>query len=659
MSRRRSSWLFLADLVMAVLVCGLIMALFTGVRGLASGALVCFLLFVVGTCWVLFHQQRHAATCEECGRRFIPSQTKNVSAACPHCGERQVRRSFWSRRTTKIYFGLLGLMLLLLGSMSLLITGFAGGPFEDMAMLGAAIAFGLMHVTVLAMAVLLIYSLTQLRPKDRPCAVCGTIIPLKELATPKLCPQCRVRHLRPDEAQKEQVRSFSGWLVLLGIVAAVGSFIFSGSGGPRSDASTALRIFLLVVGFFVAGFSAFAVFVVLNYYLRRRQLRSERSTLAAARKCTGQEGEVVADGPLTVWYSGPDDPLPMLREQFESARRRFERLTPATAAIDAPCRIFVFHDHRAFIRFHERSFPGVDFGTFSSLYLERPYRLATLCLEPGIGAILETERTIRSIGAYALLESVLGPAPTPWLQSGLTRTVTDGEDRDRLTRLNRKMVASLSSGAAFSADLFTITRKDVGRLIRGSKYPDRWQKLQLLDHQSWSVLEYLCGEPAPEGSRNALGAFLHDPLSKTHQEDSFRQRFGRSFETCLEGWRQWVLDRGIGTYDPPPEGIRAGLLQRVLPTIRDQNARRGHRIVAIRNWGDAGFVLGSDALIDLLREPGDIPNEEIVWALRMVSGMAWGDEPERWRTWWDDLPQVWDERPVPAETQTDDPAMVT
>ncbi len=35
---------------------------------------------------------------------------------------------------------------------------------------------------------------------------------------------------------------------------------------------------------------------------------------------------------------------------------------------------------------------------------------------------------------------------------------------------------------------------------------------------------------------------------------------------------------------------------------------------------------------------GTIPKEEAIWALRMVSGMTWGDEPGRWRDWYKGLP---------------------
>jgi hypothetical protein len=172
--------------------------------------------------------------------------------------------------------------------------------------------------------------------------------------------------------------------------------------------------------------------------------------------------------------------------------------------------------------------------------------------------------------------------------------------------------------------------------------------------QSWSIVEYLCGERAPRDMRPELGAFLRDARSKADPEGSFRQHVGLGFGPLLDGWRPWVLDRGIGAYEPPPDRVRDGLLERVLPAIRDRRAKRGDRLVAIGEWVNAGFVLGADALIGLLREPGDLPKEQILWALCLVSGNAWGDEPDRWQAWWDDLPTSWDEPPEPATAMPSD-----
>jgi hypothetical protein len=78
----------------------------------------------------------------------------------------------------------------------------------------------------------------------------------------------------------------------------------------------------------------------------------------------------------------------------------------------------------------------------------------------------------------------------------------------------------------------------------------------------------------------------------------------------------------------------------VLPVIEDPLAPRTDRIHAIRDWRKAGAEIGAAALIDLLRNPGDIPKDEIIWSLSGASGMAWGDEPDRWQAWLDELPSL-------------------
>jgi hypothetical protein len=332
----------------------------------------------------------------------------------------------------------------------------------------------------------------------------------------------------------------------------------------------------------------------------------------------------------------------MLREQREITSRRFAALADGMPA-EPSQRVLVFHDRGAFVRFHQRITLGVDFTTLDGLYLHRPFRLSTLCTEPAVGRITDPGRTFRSLVGYALLEAAWGPRPPAWLQSGFSRALANGDDADGLARLNRKMVAALARGTALSAELFTITLRALTRLMRVSKEPRQSQKFHQFQFQAWSMLLYLSGEGAPEDPRRPLGAFLRDPRSKRDQDDALRAHFGRGYATLLDGWRHWVRDQGTGSYAAPPDRIREGLHERVLPVIRDRQAKRGDRIGALREWANAGFVLGADALIELLREPGDIPTEEIVWALCMVSGMSWGEDQARWQDWWDELPLKWDE----------------
>ena len=55
--------------------------------------------------------------------------------------------------------------------------------------------------------------------------------------------------------------------------------------------------------------------------------------------------------------------------------------------------------------------------------------------------------------------------------------------------------------------------------------------------------------------------------------------------------------------------------------------------------GQAGYALGADTLIGLLRSDDEIPPEEVVWSLEAISGLVLGDDPDRWTAWWQSLPE--------------------
>ena len=167
--------------------------------------------------------------------------------------------------------------------------------------------------------------------------------------------------------------------------------------------------------------------------------------------------------------------------------------------------------------------------------------------------------------------------------------------------------------------------------------------------QACSIVEYLAGEQAPEARKAAFRAFLRDKRASRRHEETFFHHFGFGFGSLLDAWRPWVLEQGIGPDLPPPPNVREALLTRVLPVIRDPEAPRGDRILAIRDWKKAGVTLGADTLIELLRKPEDINKDEIIWSLNAVSGMPWGDDPDRWQAWWDD------NRNTSAHGATDNP----
>lgn len=531
----------------------------------------------------------------------------------------------------------------ILAAACVLISGLGGGPREFAGMIGGGIAMVLAMLTIFALFGVAVYRSALEAPKDRPCEACGEVIAVVVTEGPKVCPRCRVRHMSAEQARKEQAKGCGLLVVLMVILAVFGAMTLRPTAGVASAGDSLIQLPLSILKFMGLGAAACFIVLVFRQVARQRRLRSDRGAIAAARRSAGEEGEVVRAGNSIIWYSGGYDPTPMIGAQTALARRRFEAMT-GLAVADAPLRALVFHDRGAFLRFHRRLYPGIDFASFDGLYWLGVRRLCTLCTAPAPCRVSDVERTTRSMAAHALMESVWGPRTPAWLQNGIIRCASAAGDADASARLNRKMAASLAAGTAISAEIFRMSQNELLRLMRGSKDSSKYQRMQQFSYQAASIVEFLCDGPPAEGAeRNRLGAFLTDPLSKSRPEDSLRRHFGRDFATLLDEWRHRVVGREPGAHEPPPPHIRAALLERVLPVIRDRGARLGDRILAIRDWAGEGHVLGADALIDLLREPGEIPREEIIWALRMASGLAWGDEPERWQAWWDDLPMEWKE----------------
>ncbi len=224
-----------------------------------------------------------------------------------------------------------------------------------------------------------------MRPKDRPCEACGGIITAKHEAGRVLCFICIAQQQGAEELKKNQVRATRFFVVGLGVFGTV--FTLAVGGLARS---------LLVPGFgSIPLFAVVAIWClglawlslkVLVLTRRFRWLIDEGAALAKARECAGEEGAIVKDGPTTIWYSGPADPGPMLREQSAPSRGRFAAILGETDLAEPTLRVFCFHDRGAFDRFHQQPMRGVDVGSKDGIYFYRPAALFTLCtLRPPAG----------------------------------------------------------------------------------------------------------------------------------------------------------------------------------------------------------------------------------------------------------------------------------
>ena len=126
--------------------------------------------------------------------------------------------------------------------------------------------------------------------------------------------------------------------------------------------------------------------------------------------------------------------------------------------------------------------------------------------------------------------------------------------------------------------------------------------------------------------------------SNAQPEEVFKRCFGFGFDHLFENWQEWVHEQGIGNLARIPPLVLARLLNHTIPLIEDRQARREERILSIRNMGAEGYVVGAGALIRLLGNDDAIPAEAVIWALEAISGMAYGDDDERWAAWWSSLP---------------------
>ena len=117
-------------------------------------------------------------------------------------------------------------------------------------------------------------------------------------------------------------------------------------------------------------------------------------------------------------------------------------------------RILCFHDRTAFLRFNAWFLHGVDRSRQDALFFTRPWSTMTLCTAESPHRVVDLAAVARMYFACAPIEHGLGTLPRLWLQEGIVRAVRSRGNREDLVRLNRRMVAAVQGGTAWSEDLF-------------------------------------------------------------------------------------------------------------------------------------------------------------------------------------------------------------
>jgi hypothetical protein len=485
----------------------------------------------------------------------------------------------------------------------------------------------------LGIAVLCAFSIMRPKAKSPRCKSCGKgFYPTRKAELSGLCPACRTAKLPPQQRRRLATQGFLIIVVLLLMLSFLLLWPFSGLVQARLGR---FAYPMIVIGLFVGLIMLCAAGLVLRSLLTMRRMSNPAHALEVARACGREPGKQATFGSVSVFLFGADDPSSMLKGQMEICRSRFESLVGEPVESDRPLRCFVFGKRDSFDAFFRRAF--LYGSNLDGMYV--PWSTPTIVMTAEFPAhrLADPERVIRVLLSYSILDTYR-QSPSPfWLQTGLAHVVARGGDEMELARLNRKMLAAFSRGTSLgSTDLFHAKRRRIVTLVRDWRdFNNHCRYTQLID-QSCSVVEFLCSE---RQRRERLRAFLREPASKTPIEEVFPRHFGYGLEMVLEQWRSWVLGRETGSHGPAPSHIGHALQEKVIPIVQDHGANQLERIQAIRDMGKSGYVLGADALIELLGKDNQIPAEEVVWSLESISGLALGHDLDGWTKWFNHLPE--------------------
>jgi hypothetical protein len=380
--------------------------------------------------------------------------------------------------------------------------------------------------------------------------------------------------------------------------------------------------------------------------IKRAIYQREVFDLGIARKSSRQEGTLFRLGPVTAWFSGPVQGMEMLEDQLEETRKRLADYAGEPVDVVSPLRVICFARRGEFATYMGRL--GYRIGSMEGVYLLGKPRRIVVCMAKPPHRLIKIDRLMRVLYGYYFLEQYLGFFPQPWLYMGLGNYLADQQGEENQARLRRKMLASLSKGTAFNASqLFALKTARLVRANKGKNLHENFQFISQFIYRAASVLGYL----SEKNRKQPFLAFLKDLKKKQAVEPVFIRHFGFGFEQLIENWQTWIKAKGLGIHPPPPQDTRQQLLHYIIPLIEDPDAPISERIQAIRDMGNAGYILGADALIGLLRNSDPRIRTVSLWALQNISGLGIDEDVSQWSTWWDNLPA--DALPTPKSVARD------
>lgn len=350
--------------------------------------------------------------------------------------------------------------------------------------------------------------------------------------------------------------------------------------------------------------------------------------LADARRASRSFGSSKQFGEMTVWTDAGEEVAHELGRIAEQTESRLSALTGRSGGmgrIDVIC----FGSSGAFDAFVPESIrPGYRVGGWYGGWFRRRM---VLWVESD-ASLLQDFRAefVLNLATHWLRKNV-GRLPA-WITTGVCHFVS--AESMRIERADgtglRRFRAQQQRDCLFSgAELAAVTARDLSQRLKTWMVAEDIAFVDHFNFQCRQLIAYLAQYYPSELQR----------LFSAHANESFEDSVGMSLDDAVEGWVRSTCAQELPPHAAPPPALKAKIEAELVAPLLDERTPKPTRLQHIRRFGALGYVWKAQGLVELLSNEDAWLRLWSVYALENLAGEVRGETPQRWREWWDGLPQ--------------------
>src|SRR5262249_52497297 len=161
--------------------------------------------------------------------------------------------------------------------------------------------------------------------------------------------------------------------------------------------------------------------------------------------------------------------------------------------------------------------------------------------------------------------------------------------------------------------------------------PEHYQGSLRVIQQSLSLVDYLIGTDSTADRRTQFQS-LWQALGRTRSIDkACLEAFGYGVAELDRQWQFWARTAAFGPPSLPPNEIGQAAEELVVPLLKDASAPIQRRVRAIRILCGSGWLVGADALVEMLSSSHDDLRREAHSALQLMFGRSDIERADDWR----------------------------